>query len=347
MGTKYLNGKNQGGWFGGLTAALRTEGKINAYIMRTDPLNNLQNNSALPNVNGKRLYVTPTSAGSLYNGHSMDNMLKEFGINSDKYKKNKMKNKIILCILLLSTIACNKITRDRKVDKGRLLGKDYRLFQETAAWELAKAVWDNDVDKIDEEVKKNPEILNYQEKTYGNILLHLSIYNDNYKGFKELLKLGADPNISDSMHCSSPLITACENFDNRTEYVEELIKYNADVNYVECSSGKEEQKTNRTPLIYSSIRGNINTVKLLIENGAKINYVSPNGEYALSAALSHYDIVLYLLEKGADCSKVLYKKDSGDSLRSVYMRDWIETEANRSAKEYSKIVALLKKKGCL
>ncbi|WP_257201350.1 hypothetical protein [Chryseobacterium sp. WG14] len=84
--TKYLNGAKEGGWFGGVTAVLRTEGKINAYIMRTDPLNNLQNSSALPSANGKRFYITPTTAGSVYNGHSMDNMLKEFGINPDKYK---------------------------------------------------------------------------------------------------------------------------------------------------------------------------------------------------------------------------------------------------------------------
>ncbi|MET3036154.1 RHS repeat-associated core domain-containing protein [Chryseobacterium sp. NRRL B-14859] len=85
--TKYLNGQKQGGWFGGVTAVLRTEGKINAYIMRTDPLNNLQNSSALPSVNGNRRYITPTTAGSVYNGHSMDNMLKEFGINPDQYKR--------------------------------------------------------------------------------------------------------------------------------------------------------------------------------------------------------------------------------------------------------------------
>lgn len=86
--TKYVNGSAQGGWFGGLTAVLRTEGRIDAYIMRTDPLNNIQNNSSLmPDVNGKRHYITPTTLGGFYNGHSMDNVLREFGINPDQYKK--------------------------------------------------------------------------------------------------------------------------------------------------------------------------------------------------------------------------------------------------------------------
>ena len=56
----------------------KSESKIDAYIMRTDPLNLLQNNTALPDVNGKRHYLTPTDAPSIYNGHSMDNVLKNF-----------------------------------------------------------------------------------------------------------------------------------------------------------------------------------------------------------------------------------------------------------------------------
>ncbi|WP_419870950.1 lipase family protein [Chryseobacterium sp. CT-SW4] len=93
--TKFLNGKDNSdmkGWFGGFTAAFRTEGLIDAYIMRTDPLNKVQNGITsvgimMPNVNGNRHYITPTTLGSIYNEHSMDNMLKEFGINADKYKK--------------------------------------------------------------------------------------------------------------------------------------------------------------------------------------------------------------------------------------------------------------------
>ena len=88
-------------------------------------------------------------------------------------KENKMR-KIIFYILLFAVVCCNKIDKDKKVDQNRLLGDDYRLFHDTPAWELAKAVWDNDVEKIDEEVKKNPKIINYQEGKYGNTLLHVS-----------------------------------------------------------------------------------------------------------------------------------------------------------------------------
>lgn len=245
--------------------------------------------------------------------------------------------------------ACNKIDKDKKVDKNKLLGADYRLFQDTPAWELAKAVWDDDIDKIDEEVKRNPQIINYQESKYGKTLLHLSSYNNNYKGFKELLKLGANPNIADSSHCTTPLIEVALSFDDKTKYAQELIKYKANVNYVECNSGKEDQKNNATPLIAASRQNNLELVKLLIENGANINYTNPNDEDALSLAtlLKNYDIVLYLLQQGADCSKILYTKGGAVNPQDIYMKNWINDEADHSVKEYQEIKELLRKKGCL
>ncbi|SMC55574.1 ankyrin repeat domain-containing protein [Chryseobacterium sp. YR221] len=259
--------------------------------------------------------------------------------------------KIGLYILLLAIISCNKIDKDKKVDKNKLLGADYRLFQDTPAWGLAKAVWDNDVEKIDEEVKKNPKVLDYQERKYGKTLLHLSSYNDNYKAFKELLRLGANPNIADSSHCTSPLIEVVESSKDKTQYVEQLIKYKANVNYVECIKGKEKQKTKRTALITASGSGYLTIVKLLVQNGADINYNdgSQSGSALGSATLSrNYDIVLYLLQKGADCNLFLYKKYNSDNSETpIYMKDWINHEADHSAKEYPEIINILKKNSCL
>lgn len=74
----------QGTW----KTPFKSEDKIDAYIMVTEPLNNIQNNTALPDVNGNRHYLMPTDAPSIYNGHSMDNILKNFGIrNPNKYNK--------------------------------------------------------------------------------------------------------------------------------------------------------------------------------------------------------------------------------------------------------------------
>ena len=66
----------------------KSEKKIEAYILRTDPLNILQNRSpAMPDVNGNRHYLSPKDLPSVYNGHSIDNIIKNFGVNPDEYKK--------------------------------------------------------------------------------------------------------------------------------------------------------------------------------------------------------------------------------------------------------------------
>ncbi len=63
----------------------KSEAKIDAYIMSTDPLNKIQNNTSLPDVNGNRHILTPTDLPSIYNGHSMDNVLKNFSVDPSKY----------------------------------------------------------------------------------------------------------------------------------------------------------------------------------------------------------------------------------------------------------------------
>jgi RHS repeat-associated protein len=67
----------------------KSESKIDAYILRTDPLNILQNISRImPDVNGNRNYLFPKDLPSMYNGHSIDNIIKNFGVkNPDEYKK--------------------------------------------------------------------------------------------------------------------------------------------------------------------------------------------------------------------------------------------------------------------
>ena len=68
------------------------QSKIDAYIMRTDPLNILQDacrfkpTIGLYPANGNRKYLTPTDFGSAVNGHAIDSILKSFGINPNNFK---------------------------------------------------------------------------------------------------------------------------------------------------------------------------------------------------------------------------------------------------------------------
>lgn len=64
--------------------------------------------------------------------------------------------RIILLILVFVMNSC--YNQETLVDKSKLNGYDYRLYQSTPAWTLANAVKAEDIEKIKEEVlqKKSP-----------------------------------------------------------------------------------------------------------------------------------------------------------------------------------------------
>lgn len=103
-----------------------------------------------------------------------------------------MKAIIIHFVLACLLFSCSNMCRERIVDKSELTGGDYRLFQNTPAWELVKAVEDGNTKKIDKIVPENPELINYQESKYGETLLMLTIMNQQLKSFKALLKNGIE-----------------------------------------------------------------------------------------------------------------------------------------------------------
>ena len=89
----------------------------------------------------------------------------------------------------------------------------------------------------------------------------------------------------------SPLMMAV--FKGQIEFTQQLIKQGADVN-----------KTGWTPLHYAATAGNVQLVKILLENYAYIDAESPNKTTPLMMA-AHYGTpgaVKLLLEEGADVS---------------------------------------------
>src|SRR5258708_39191614 len=75
---------------------------------------------------------------------------------------------LMACSLLPS---CFNIDRDRPLDKTDLTGSDYRLFQGTPAWELAKAVQDGDEKQRGAILAKDPALINYQAPKNGGTLI--------------------------------------------------------------------------------------------------------------------------------------------------------------------------------
>ncbi len=245
---------------------------------------------------------------------------------------------IILIAIACLLFSCSDLSREKIVDKSELTGRDYRLFQNTPAWELAKAVEDENTKKIDKIVSENPEIINYQESKYGNTLLMLTIMNQQLKPFKALLKRGADVNIHNTFDGTSSLIKACSSIFYNITFVKMLIEYGADVNDVEIGERRKENGTRLTPLIAASRTGRLDLVRFLVSKGADVNYQNEFGQSALSESVmvDEYKVAYYLLQNGADYNRPIYyrfdnsvpieKRDPKDKGKPMYLWDVLKED---------------------
>lgn len=251
------------------------------------------------------------------------------------------KTSFLLCLLLLSLYISS--CREIRVDKTKLRGWDYRLFQDTPAWELAKAVQDGRICKIKSILQEDSTLINYQEPRFGETLLMLSIWNDDYKSFITLLESNADVNIYDKYDGTSAIILTCE-YNLGVKYVQKLLEYGANPNDIEVGERRKGNFTRYTPLRGAAETGDIESVKLLILYGATINFYDEYGSCALGKSLlrGYYDVSLLLLEHGADYTKPLAKGVDGP----LYIIDLLRgdlTELNTTKHFYKeKVIEFLK-----
>ena len=271
-----------------------------------------------------------------------------------------MKVAILQLVFACLLFSCSNMCREKIVDKSELTGRDYRLFQNTSAWELAKAVEDENTKKIDKIVSENPEIINYQESKYGNTLLMLTIMNQQLKPFKALLKRGADVNIHSTFDGTSSLIKACSSKFYNITFVKMLIEYGADVNDVETGERRKENGTRLTPLIAASRTGRLDLVRFLVSKGADVNYQNEFGQSALSESVmvDEYKVAYYLLQNGVDYNRPIYyrfdysvpieKSDPKDKGKPMYLWDVLKEDLSEfGTSEYKykmRIIDFLKSK---
>ena len=239
--------------------------------------------------------------------------------------------------------------REKIVDKKDLTGADYRLFQNTPAWELAKAVWDEDVSKINEIVSKNKQLINYQEPIYGRTVLILTVSNQQYESFEDLLGARADVNIHDTYDGTSALIESCIFRDYETRYAELLLQNGANVNDVEVGERRKGNSTRFTPLMAAAKTGKLDLVDLLLKKGANINYQNEFKQTALSEAVltERYNIALYLLKHGADYKKPIFYREEENKemyLVDVLREDFFDLDS-KEYEEKQEIVTFLRGKG--
>lgn len=262
--------------------------------------------------------------------------------------------KMFFCSLLLS---CTNINRDKIVDKSELTYGDYRLFQNTPAWDLAKAVQDENEGEINKILSKDKKLINYQEPKYGNTLLTLTIINQQMKPFKVLLDNNAEVNIHNTYDGTSPLIQSCMFKSYDSEFAKILIERKANVNDVEVGKRREGNSTRFTPLIAASREGKLDLVQILIKNGANINYENEFHQSALSSCVmqDRYDVTIYLLKSGVNYLRPIFYRPSDDvdnnpkEDKPIYLIDLLREDFfELDSQEYKykmKVVEFLKSKG--
>ena len=267
--------------------------------------------------------------------------------------------RVFFAILTICIISCSN--RDKTVDKEGLYESDFRLFQETPVWDLAKSVQDQNVNEIRRIIKEGTVDVDFQESKYGNTLLMLAVKNQKYQASEVLLKYGANPNKPNKYDGSSAILDASAIntiIGSNTKFLELLLAYGGNPNYEEVGERKKDIHTRETPLIVACgyvdniTKSPIDKVKLLVESGADINYRNEFNQFALKEALvlDNYDVVLYLLENGADYSQVIidrskYSKGGGKLYIADILREKLLLLGSEEYELKMKIVSFLKKQG--
>lgn len=260
-----------------------------------------------------------------------------------------MNRKSINILVFIFLTSC---ANQEEVNKSKLSGYDYRLFIDTPAWPLAKAVNSEDTSKIKIEVLENKINPDYQERNFGNTLLMMSIYNNDYLSTKTLLALGANPNLRDFHRGSNGVIDAAKSSDSR--YLKLILENGGNPNVVENKRVSDDDSPLQTALssaISYSDPNSFYKIELLIQSGADLNFpkeISDNIEIPIGVAIKRdrMDIALYFLKNGADYKRKMYNMIDG---REVYILEALrQCLFELDSHQYNlkmEIVAFLKDKG--
>lgn len=133
-------------------------------------------------------------------------------------------------------------------------------------------------------------------KSRGKTPLLYAIQADKRKAYKRLLELGAKPNTI----CRGGWSAMYEASEQPDEFWLNLaLQFGGDPNLAEKRASGEIL---RTPLWCAASKGRLVCVSILVEHGADLELRNSRGDTALSIAAStiEYEIVNYLLEKGAN-----------------------------------------------
>jgi ankyrin repeat protein len=257
--------------------------------------------------------------------------------------------KKILIFFLLSLVFTSCYNRERIVDKTKLLGMDYRLFQGTPVWDLAKAVEDEDIQKITYLVQQEQLPIDFQEERFGKTLLLIAVTREQYKSVKVLLELGADPNKKDTNNGTSPIIEASGRIglsSDDPKVLKLLLQYGGDPNDEEVGERGKGNWLRRTPLAEAS-RYSLEKVKLLVEAGADVNHENEYSRGPIRDAIisNKMDIVLYLLENGAMFDRPIFNNEGNPRYICDVLITCLYPLDSQEYKDKMKVLSFLKQRG--
>jgi hypothetical protein len=259
----------------------------------------------------------------------------------------KIKNTIITCfIAIVIFTSCSNGD-----DQHKLLASDYRIFKGTVAWDLAKAIDDDDSGKIKQLVNKNKRLVSVVDPKYGQTLLGLAVYNEKYNSCKALVESGANPNAVNNYDGRTPLMEAADigysDSDVDSRYLTLLLKHGGNPNLVQKYVVYSGSQGGETPLSIACSQGTLEYVKILINAGANIHNSESDGSLLYSAMLSENpDLIIYLIQKGIDYKHPLFESDMHQKeYIDENLRTWRFDLGSEKYKKKMQIVDFLKAHG--
>ena len=263
----------------------------------------------------------------------------------------------VLFFFSLQLFSC----RDIPVNKDDLLGDDFRLFQGTVAWDLAKAVEDQNVTEIKRQVLSLKVPVDYKEEKFGGTLLMIAVRTNKLRSVKALLQLGANPNEpNDTLRNfgRNAVLFASESKIPSPEILQLLLDYGGNPNSIECGKQKDNLGNwipARDFALNAAVFTGFEKVKILVEAGADVNlqteFTVPGAMHA-AIIYSRMDVLLYLLEHGADYRRKFERIDWGNpEHRSFYvdilyeLRFCIYPLDSKEHKDKLKVIDFLRKRG--
>ena len=153
---------------------------------------------------------------------------------------------------------------------------NFSNFNNTEAEVLSQAVESNDIKGIREEILNKKINVNFRDSKYETTLLSLSIVNNKKDAFKELLILGANPNLYNKS-CENPL-TLSININNDLFFLKTLLKYELDLTphfFKKKCDFYAYDPILETILIYNDLdnyKYGLEILRLLIESNKNLNF---------------------------------------------------------------------------